>query len=227
VLSSRRWIARTVALAVMAGGWLGGAAAGATTFSFGLPGTGLPSQTTSYLNVATLTLTQTADGVQFVLDPNESNPGFGSKSSIKRLDFVYAGAILDQNDFRIDDGVSGRFSFQRKHPGMDAGYRANDFHITVKFPSKSKNRFDPSETSTWTILGTTLDDFASFATAKNKPDPVFSVISLSGYFLRNAKPSSSNWVAPVPEPGTAALLLVGLGGLAAVGRQRDVAAPRS
>ena len=218
------WVARAFALAVFASVGLGGSAAGATTFSFNLPGTGLPSQTTPFQNVATLTLTQTVDGVQFVLDPNETNPGFGSKSFIKGLDFVYAGSALDASDFRSDGGASGRFSFQRKS-GMDAGFRASDFHITVSFPSKSKQRFDPGETSTWTILGTTLDDFASFATSKKKADRIFSVISLSGYSLRNAGPSSSNWVAqipmPVPEPGTAALLFLGLGGLGFLGRRRS------
>lgn len=221
-------IARACALAAIAGAWLGGSAAGAATFGFALPGTGRPSQTTPYPNVASLTLTQTADGVQFVLDPNEkNNVGFNSKSLVMRLDFVYAGPALDASDFRIDGGVSGRFSVQRKHKGMDAGFRASDSHIVVSFPTKSRLRFDPAQTSTWTILDTTLDDFASFATSRSKPDQAFGVISLFGYSLSNSGRSASSWVAVVPEPGTAALLFVGLCGLAVRGRRKAVAAPRS
>ena len=227
MLPSPTWFSRKLALGAIASVLLGGSAAGATTFAFGLPGTGVPSQTASYPNVATLTLTQTADGVQFLLDPNELSPGFGSKSFIRRLDIVYAGSVLDASDFRNDTGVSGRFSLQRKRGGMDAGYHADASHIVVNFSGKSHLRFDPDQTSTWTILGTTLDDFASFATGKNKPDPIFSVISVSGYHLSGSRQSASNWVAPVPEPGTAALLLAGLGGLGILGRRKAVAAPRS
>jgi hypothetical protein len=101
---------------------------------------------------------------------------------------------------------------------MDSGYDAETFHIIVSFAMKNDpDRFDPDETSTWTILGTTLADFESFATAKNKPSPVQGVLSVNKYALPDVKPTSSNWVAgapSVPEPRLAALLALGLGALA-------------
>ena len=80
-------------------GLLGSSAAGALTFNHDLPGTAIPSQNPRYPNVATLTLTQTLDGVQFVLDPNQASPGFGASSFVERLDFVYAGSVLDSGGF--------------------------------------------------------------------------------------------------------------------------------
>ena len=226
MLTSPPSIAWKFALGAIASVLLGASAAGATTFTFGLPSKGNASQGTPYPSVATLTLSQTADGVQFMLDPNESSPGFKSKSFIKRLDFVYAGSALDKSDFRNDGGVSGRFSLKRERSGMDAGFRADASHIVVTFPKKP--RFAAGDTSIWTILGTTLDDFASFATTKKKPDQIFSVISVSGYSLAGPQKSAgANWVAAaVPEPGTAALLFAGLGGLGILGRRKAVAAPR-
>jgi hypothetical protein len=37
------------------------------------------------------------------------------------------------------------------------------------------------------------------------------------------RPNASNWVAVIPEPGTAALLFTGLGGLALQGRRSRAA----
>jgi hypothetical protein len=197
--------------------WSGAAAA--LSFAHDLPATGLPSLNPPYPNVATLTLTQTPDGVQFVLDPNEASPGFGASSFVERLDFVYAGSALDAADFRNDAGVPGDFTFESNPNNMDAGYKADDFHIVVDFPSKQSDRFTPTDTSTWTVLGTTLADFATEATANNKPSPIFSVISVTGYALPDTKPTPSNWVTLVPEPGTALLLSVGLGALGGVRRR--------
>ncbi len=196
--------------------WSGAAAA--LSFNHDLPATGIPSLNPPYPNVATITLTQTADGVQFVLDPNEASPGWGSNSFVERLDFVYAGAALDAGDFRNDAGVPGDFSFESGQ-NMDAGYKSDAHHITVDFPSKQSDRFTPTDTSTWTVLGASLADFATFATANNKPSPIFSIISVTGYALPDVKPTPSNWVSEIPEPGTALLLLLGLGGLAGAGRR--------
>jgi hypothetical protein len=169
-----------------------------------------------------LTLTQTLDGVQFVLDPNQASLGFGSNSFVERLDFVYTGSALGASAFRNDAGVSGTFQFQN-NKNMDASYKADVFHVVVNFPSSGAARFDPTETSTWTALGTTLANFATFATANNKPSPIFSVISVTGYSLPNEHPTPSNWVALIPEPGTALLLSLGLGGMGIQGRRRRTA----
>jgi hypothetical protein len=201
--------------------WLANPASAVTIWTFDLPATALPSQNPPYPVVATLTLTQTVDGVQFVLDPNEASPGFADQSFIERIDFVYNGPELDDADFRNDDGAIDDFEFEDNPNNMDAGYQADVFHIIVNFPSKNDpNRFNPDETRTWTILGATEAQFASFATANNKPSPITGVISVTAYSLENEQPTPSNWVAGVPEPGTALLLTSGLVGLAVSGSRR-------
>lgn len=198
--------------------WSG--AAMAVSFGHDLPGTAIPSQSPPYPNVATITLTQTADGVQFFLDPNDASPGWGANSFIERIDIVYAGPELDAADFRNDAGVVGDFEFEDNPNNMDAGYTAEVSHIIVDFPSRGSDRFDPAETSTWTVLGASLTDFATFATANNKPSPIFSIISVTAYSLPDHQPTPSNWVSVIPEPGTALLLLLGLGGLRGVAKRQ-------
>jgi len=192
----------------------GQAALASTIWTFDLPATGLPSLNPPYPTVATLTLTQTADGVQFVLDPNQGSPGFASQSFVERLDIAYAGPKLGSSDFRRDGGAPADFSFDDK-ANLDAGYKADDSHITVDFSSKKSSALTPTGTSTWTVLGVDLSDFTdTFATANNKPSPIHAIISVTGYSLPDAKPSPSNWVTLVPEPGSAALLALGAWALA-------------
>lgn len=191
-----------------------------TIWTFELPATALDSQTPPFPTVATLELTQTADGVQFVLDPDDSSPGYSPESFIEELDYVYGGMELTEDDFRHDAGAPAEFEFEDNPNNMDSGYKADAFHIIVSFASKNDpDRFDPDETSTWTVLGTTLADFESFATANNKPSPTQGVLSVKGYSLPNVQPTPSNWVTGVPEPRLAALLALGLGAFAALRRR--------
>jgi hypothetical protein len=201
------------------------AAFAATIWTFDLPGTALASQSPPYPTVATLSLTETADGVQFVLDPDETSPGFSDVSFVERLDYVYGGVELTADDFRHDAGAPAEFEFEDNPNNMDAGYEADEFHIIVEFPSKNDpNRFEPGDTSTWTVLGATLADFAgTFATANSKPSPIHGVISVTSYSLPGQNPTPSNWVAGVPEPSTAALL--GLCGISALWARRRRAQP--
>jgi hypothetical protein len=206
---------------------LGAAAASASTmWTFDLPATAIASQTPPYPVVAVLTLTQTVDGVQFVLDPNENSPGFLANSAdsfVERLDYVYAGPALSASDFRNDNGPIDGFSFLSNPNNMDAGYTADTFHIVVDFPSKNDDgRFNPGETRTWTVLGATLMQFTgTSASANSKPSSTSGVISVSAYALTGINPTPSNWVNTIPEPSTSLLLALGLIGLAMASRRRE------
>lgn len=199
--------------------------AATATWTFDLPATALASQTPPYPSVTTLTLTDVVDGVQFLLDPAETNPGFTSASTVNRLDYVYSGPALTGASFEHDAGASiSSFSYQTNPNNMDAGYHANDQHIVVNFVTSHADSFLVSETSTWTVKGTTVDDFINtFATSNSKPSPIFGVVSVDPFSNTEQGPNTSNWVAmtaPIPEPETYAMLLAGLGMLGFVGKRR-------
>jgi hypothetical protein len=62
-----------------------------------------------------------------------------------------------------------------------------------------------------------------FATANNKPSPIFGVISIGAYSLDGLKPTPNNWVAEttaVPIPAAAWLFGSALLGLAGLGYRR-------
>jgi hypothetical protein len=199
----------------------GQAASASAIWVFDAPATGSPSQNPPYPIVATLTLTQTADGVQFVLDPNEGNPGFGGNSFVQRLDLAYTGPALTASSFRSDAGAPASLGFASKR-NMDAGYAADGYAMSVDFPSRNDgSRFGASDTSTWTVLGATLSQFTdSFADANDKPGPIHAAISLTSFSLRHPTPTPSNWVCLVPEPGSAGLMLLGVSWLGFARRGR-------
>lgn len=217
----------------------GPALAATASWDFTLPATSVGAQTPPYASVATLTLTEIADGVQFVLDPNESNPGFRLgwfPSTVRSIDFVYTGPALNGASFRHDAGAAVKDFDYENNSNMFAGYTADDRHIDVEFHSHLHKDFEVTDSSTWTVKGTTLADFVgSFATSTSKPTPIFSVISLNGFSLDGDDcatwfpTDSSKWVAPIPEPETYAMLLAGLGMLGFVGKRRcrskDTAGP--
>ena len=208
------WKAGAIAAAVC--GLLLSQAAAAISFDFNLPATALASQNPPYPTVGTITLTQVADGVQFTLDLNDSSPGWGDASFVERLDFAYAGGALDASDFQNVAGVAASdFEFENNPNNVDAGYAAQDAHIIVSWPSSSQDdRFEPDETSTWLILGALLSDFTGTAAdANSKPSPIFGVLSVTAYSLPGVRPTPSNWVAGIPEPGALLLMGIGLGGL--------------
>lgn len=198
--------------------------AAAATWSFDLPATGLDSLNEPYPNIATLTLTDVSGGVQFVLDPNEANPGYSldPMSVVTRLDYVYAGPALTDASFQYDSGPAIQtFSYLTNPNNVDAGYLAADEHIVIDYFNNPQDAFQINETSTWTVLGTTVDDYINtFATANNKPSPIYAVISVSPFSNPDNTPNPSNWVAEVPEPETYALMLAGLGMLGFIGRRR-------
>lgn len=216
-------VAASLFLAVAAPGM-----AATATWTFDLPATALPSQTPPYPSVTTLTLTDVAGGVQFVLDPDETNPGYTASSTVNRLDYVYSGPALTDASFHHDSGAAiSTFSYQTNPHNMDTGYTANDQHIVVNWVTNHDDSFLVSETSTWTVNGATVDDFINtFATSSSMPSPISAVVSVDPFHNPEMTPNTSNWVTmtaetpPIPEPETYAMLLAGLGMLGFIGKRR-------
>lgn len=212
---------------------VGGAHAASATFAFDLPAVGNNAIDPPYPTVATLTIIDVAGGVQFTLDPNEASSGFAGDASsefVERLSLAYAGS--EPLSFTSDAGAVLRdFSFS-SNSSMDAGYASSSNVLTFDWfssPRDGADRFDVTETSTWSLFGGGLDvgDFTSaFGTANNKPSPIHGVISVTGYDLDGVQPTPSNWVdggavtTPIPEPSTYALMLAGLGAVGFMARRR-------
>ena len=173
------------------------------TYVFNAPSTGGAQAANTR---ASLLLTETALGVNFLLTPDWQAAGAGNR--VSGLQFAYSG---DAATFVA--GTGPQFSnpnvmFQQG--AIDSGY--SNTHVVVLGYSAGQNKFDDAfASSAWSLNGNgiTLADFAVLATSPSKPSPAFGVISMPGA-------SPSNWVAmghaaPVPEPDSAALLLAGLG----------------
>lgn len=194
-------------------------------YNFDLPSTSTSSQTPPYPNVGTLTLTQTATGVQFLLSPNwTSSSGYAAQSFVERLDFVYQGPA-DPTVTYVSGAQFASSTYETNPNNMDSGYKTEDQHILINwYTGKNDDRFEAVETSSWLVAGAQLSDFTGTqAFSDAKPSPVFGVISVTAYSLDGLTPTPSNWVsgvAPIPEPETYALMLAGLGAVAFVSRRR-------
>ncbi|MBB4843821.1 hypothetical protein HNP55_002344 [Paucibacter oligotrophus] len=178
------------------------------SYSFNTASTGGATPTTSQ---ATLRLTETALGVDFLLTPNW---GSSSAHSVTQLQFAYSGGPLS-----YVDGAGPNASFTLGSGHIDSSYSVTSM-VSMHWPSSGSQKFDTADPFTaWSFngAGVSLANFMVYATSSAKPSPAFGVISMPG-----ATPS--NWVAleaplsPAPEPQTALLLLGGLGLLARLGR---------
>ena len=166
---------------------------------------------------ASLTITETALGVDLVLTPNWA----GGANFVQQLLFVYSG-----DAFTFVDGAGPTPTLTLKtNTQIDSGYVASPFVISAEWPS-GQGKFDTDFASAaWSMHGAdiTIDDFLlSAVTNLQKPSPSFGVISMPG---ANVGGSGSNWVAgspvaPIPEPSTYALMAAGLGLVGFVARRR-------
>lgn len=216
-------------LALLSSAGLANAAVGdSVSFGFNLPATAESSQTPPYPEVAKLTLTQLDGAVEFMLDPNEDSPGVNFlNSTVGYLDIVYSGSALNGAFWSNPDGKIDTLTYETNGNTFDSSYSAADEFIKVNFFQTSANNFNFSETSTWTIIGTVLEDFTgSEATSNAMPSPIYALISVDSYSISGQ--STSNWVATeyqttvttVPVPAAAWLFGFGLTALVSISRRK-------
>ena len=222
------------AAALIGSGAAAHAALGDTaTWSFNIPATGNPSIVGLFDLAATLVGVETAQGVSFTLTPNPLSTGISDwpyRTFVEKLSIAYGGPtggglpqLLNGNPtltmvMKVNDGTPPQLQ-------LDAGYKTS--YNVLSFDWGSHN-FLGNEQASWDLNGAGVD-LADFllpvsGVANNKPSPIFGVISLTAYDLatgHKANPTPSNWVAlQVPEPGSMAMLMAGLGVLGFVGRRR-------
>lgn len=215
------------ALAVAAAALVGatGAAQAATvTYVFDYPAIGgLPG--VQHPAVATLTLTDIAGGVQFLLTPDWEVVGHDAQWDEMQL--TYQGPALSGLTFTdLGPAVINIGKLEVK-TSTHAGYAPDAGFLGIHWDNTGQvHHFDYSHlTSAWSLTGAgvTLDSFAgSLAWADNKVSPIRGVLSGQGI-----AGDTSNWVTatsdmpgPIPEPSTYAMLLAGLGVMGLVARRR-------
>ncbi len=160
--------------------------------------------------LATLEITETADGVQFTLTNVAVDAGIDAfltqlfltyESSTAGLTLTDDGGVAT-DDFTTNDIINASF----------------DFQIIVEWETSNRGggeeRLEIGESSTFTIVGATLDDFLS-------DDDVFAMIHIQGLDGGGSTKYTAT-IPPIPLPAAGGLLLAALGALA-IRRRREQA----
>jgi MYXO-CTERM domain-containing protein len=189
--------------------------AATVSYSFDYPATGSAAPHTP---VATLTLTDIAGGVQFLLQPAWAVVGSGVQWD--ELQLTYQGPALAGLTFSdLGPAIIDPTKLAVTTSGH-TGYTPEVGFLGVHWDNTGQNHhFDITHgSSSWSLTGTglTLDSFTgSFANAQGKISPIYAILSGQGL-----KGEPSNWVSVVPEPSAYAMALAGLGMLALFARRR-------
>ncbi|SOD42072.1 PEP-CTERM sorting domain-containing protein [Nitrosovibrio sp. Nv4] len=193
--------------------------------------TGSPSSGTE-ATVATLILGQNGANVDFRLNNMVNNlaGNIGDDAYISQFFFSYSGSpVLTSASFLNFGGTQliNADDFGIDPSGKNAGY---DFYLDLDYPTSFADRFVDGEFTTWTISNVSLDDF--LVSVPGKGPASLAMVHIQQVGAGEGGDDSLKYVGsvgtppvdvpqnPIPEPGSLALISLGLLGLGAMRKRK-------